>query len=77
MSLPRFSREYSSTLSSVVHPPCLQLNHLPPCSLSSRLLVEPLALRLATRLEAPEDHNCRFLSYVFSMDPIEGFDCVL
>jgi hypothetical protein len=77
MSLPRFSGEDSSVLSSVVLPPYLQLSLLPRWSLPSRLLVEPLALWLAGLLEAPKDHSYRFISSVFSMDPLVGSGCVL
>jgi hypothetical protein len=65
MSLPRFSGEDSSVLSSVMLPPYLQLKLIPRWSLPSRLLAEPLALRLAGLLEAPEDHSYMFISSVF------------
>jgi hypothetical protein len=32
-------------------------------------MVEPLALRMERLLEAPEVHSCRFISFVFLMDP--------
>jgi hypothetical protein len=43
----------------------------------TRLLVEPLALRLARRCEAPEDHSCGFFAFVFSTDSLAGSDYVL
>jgi hypothetical protein len=76
MSLPRFSREDPSVKLGGTSP-YLHLNYLPRWSLPSRLLVEPPALWLARLLEAPEDHNCRFISCVFSTDPMAGSDCVL
>jgi hypothetical protein len=69
MSLPRFSEEDPSVLSSVLLPRYLQLNLIPRWSLPSRLLAEPLALRLARLLAAFEVHSCRFTSSVFSTDP--------
>jgi hypothetical protein len=77
MSLPRFSGEDPLVLSSVMHTPYLQLNLQPRWSLPSRLLVEPLALWMERLLEAPEVHSCRFISSVFSTDPLAGSDCVL
>jgi hypothetical protein len=77
MSLPRFNGEDHSVLSSVKLTPYLQLNLRPRWSLPSRLLVEPLALRMERLLEAPEVHSCRFISSVFSTDPLAGSDCVL
>jgi hypothetical protein len=77
MSLPRSSGEDPSVLSSVMLTPYLQLNFQPRWSLPSRLLVEPLALRMERLLEAPEVHSCRFISSVFSTDPLAGSDCVL
>jgi hypothetical protein len=77
MSLPRFSGEDPSVLSSVMLTPYLQLNLQPRWSLPSRLLVEPLALRMERLLEAPEVHSCRFISFVFSTDPLAGSNCVL
>jgi hypothetical protein len=77
MLLPRFSEEDSSVFSSMLLHLYLQLNLLPRWSLPSRLLAEPLALRLARQLEALEVHSCRFISYVFSTDPLAGSDCVL
>jgi hypothetical protein len=58
-------------------PPYLQLKLIPRWSLPSRLLVELLALRLARLLEAPEDHSYRFISSVFSTDPLAGSGSVL
>jgi hypothetical protein len=77
MTLPRSSGEDPSVLSSVMLTPYLQLNFQPRWSLPSRLLVEPLALRMERLLEAPEVHSCRFISSVFSTDPLAGSDCVL
>jgi hypothetical protein len=77
MLLPRFSGEDLLVLSSVMLTPYLQLNLQPRWSLPSRLLVEPLALRMERLLEAPEVHSCRFISSVFSTDPLAGSDCVL
>jgi hypothetical protein len=69
MSLSRFSGEDPPVLSSMVHPPYLQLNLLSLGSSSFRLLVEPLALRLVGLLGALEVHNCTFISFVLSTDP--------
>jgi hypothetical protein len=60
MSLPRFSGEDPIDLSSVRHPLDLQLNPQPQRRLPTRLLVEPLALRLVRLQEAPGEYNCRF-----------------
>jgi hypothetical protein len=54
MSLPRFGGEDFFDLSSVIRPQDLQLNLKPHRCLPSRLLVEPLALRLARYQEALE-----------------------
>jgi hypothetical protein len=69
MSLSRFSEEEPSVLSSVLLPRYLQLNLKPCWCLPSRLLVEPLALRLARLLEVFEVHGCRFTLSVFSTTP--------
>jgi hypothetical protein len=60
MSLPRFNGEEFFDLSSVMHPQDLQLNPKPHRRPPTRLLVEPLALRLVRLQEAPGEDNCRF-----------------
>jgi hypothetical protein len=59
MSLPKFSGEDFFDLSSVMHPQDLQLDPKPQRCLPTRLLVEPLALRLVRLQEAPGEDNCR------------------
>jgi hypothetical protein len=56
-SLPRFSGEEFSVLSSMKLTFNLQLNPQPQRCLPTRLLVEPLALRLVRLQEAPGEHN--------------------
>jgi hypothetical protein len=55
----------------------VQLNHLPRLSLPTRLLVEPLALRLERQFEALKEHSCRIVASVLSTDPLVGSDFVL
>jgi hypothetical protein len=76
-SLPRFSGEDFLDLSSVMHIRYLQLNHLPCLPLPTRLLVEPLALRLERLCEALEEHSCRIVASVLSTDPLAGSNCIL
>jgi hypothetical protein len=74
MSLPRFSDEDLLELSSVMHIQNVQLNHQPRLPSPTRLLVEPLALRLERLCEALGDLSCRIFASVFSMDPLIGSD---
>jgi hypothetical protein len=74
MSLPRFSDEDPLELSLVMHIQNVQLNHQPRLPSPTRLLVEPLALRLERLCEALEDLSCRIVASVFSMDPLIGSD---
>jgi hypothetical protein len=55
----------------------VQLNHLPRLSLPTRLLVEPLALRLERLCEALEEHSCRIVASMLSTDPLAGSDFIL
>jgi hypothetical protein len=55
----------------------VQLNRLPRLLMPTRLLVEPLALRLVRLCEALEEHSCRIVASVLSTDPLAGSDCVL
>jgi hypothetical protein len=77
MSLPRFSGEDLFELSSVMHPQDVQLNPQPQRRLSTRLLVEPLALRLIRLQEALGEDSCRFFPSEFSSDPLTGSNCFL
>jgi hypothetical protein len=77
MTFLRFSGEDFTDLSSVMHILDLQLNPSPHMRLPTRLLVEPLALRLARLQEALEEYNCRFFESEFSTDPLAGSNCVL
>jgi hypothetical protein len=77
LSLPRFSGEDFFDLSSVFRPQDLQLNLKPHRCLPSRLLVEPLALRLARYQEAPREDNCRFFSVRSLIGPLAGSNCVI
>jgi hypothetical protein len=76
-SLPRFSGEVFLDLSSVMRTRNIQLNCLPRLPMPTRLLVEPLALRLVWLCEALKEHNCRIVVSVLSTNPLAGFDCVL
>ena len=55
----------------------LQLIPLPQKHLSTRLLVKPLALRLARLQEALEEYDCRCFESEFSTDPLVGSSCTL
>jgi hypothetical protein len=68
MSLPRFSGEDLLALSSVMHSPNVQLNSITRLPSPTRLLVEPLALRLERLCEALEDLSCRIVASI-------GSDC--
>jgi hypothetical protein len=75
-SLPRFSGEDFLALSSM----CtrnVELNRLPRLPLQTRLLVEPLALRLVRLCETPEEHSCMIAASVPSTNTLIGSDCVL
>jgi len=65
----RFGGREPTDLSSVLDIQNLQLNPLPHGSLPTRLLVEPLALRLDWLREAPGKYDCRFRASGFSPDP--------
>jgi hypothetical protein len=71
------SLDLGVTLSSVKHTQNRQLNLSPRLPVLTRLLVEPLALRLARCCEAPQDHSCRLIASVFSTDSVAGSDYVV
>ena len=73
----RFDSQEPPNLGSVLDISYLQLNPLPHRRLPTRLLVEPLALRLARLQEAPEECDCRFVASEFSTDPLLGSGCTL
>jgi hypothetical protein len=77
MSLPRFSGEDFVDLGSVKLPLNLQLNPQPRRRLPTRLLVEPLALRLVRLQEARGEDNCRFFPSEFSSDLLVGSNRLL
>ena len=73
----RFNNKEPPDLGSVLDISYLQLNLIPHRRLPTRLLVEPLALRLARLREAPEECDCRFVASEFSTDPLIGSGCTL
>ena len=73
----RFSSREPPDLSSVMDIQDLQLNPSPRRRLPTRLLVEPLALRLARLREALEECNCRYFESEFLPDPLAGSGCAL
>ena len=73
----RFNSQEPTELGSVMDITYLQLNHLPHRRLPTRLLVEPLALRLARLQEALMECDCRFAASEFSSDPLIGSGCTL
>ena len=79
MAVLRFNGEDddSPRLSSVMLLRDLQLNPLPRRRLPTRLLVEPLALRLVRLQEAPEEYGRRCFVSEFSPDPLAGSGCAL
>jgi hypothetical protein len=77
MSLPRFSGEVLSVLSSAMLSRNLRFNFQPRLLWPSQLLVESLVLQLVRLYEAPEVHNCKIGKSMFSMDILAGFNSVL
>ena len=73
----RFNGQEPPGLSSVMAHLDLQLIPQPQRHLSTRLLVEPLALRLARLREALEECNCRYFESEFLPDPLAGSGCAL
>jgi hypothetical protein len=77
MPVLRFNGEDPPGLSSVMVHFDLQLIPQPHRHLPTRLLVEPLALRLVRLQEALEEYYRRFFESEFSPDPLAGSGCSL